>query len=78
METKLLSNMAVVRNKKTDDLYKFNGGNSFTNIRTGVTGEVSDEAARKTFAINLEATQLLSEYPLILDLIKTLNLKIDK
>lgn len=69
--------MAIVRNKATSDLYRYLGENVFRNIRTGVEGKVSDEAAQKTFAVNLEATELCEEYPLIEELIKAGNLKYD-
>lgn len=69
--------MAIVRNKKNNFLYKYIGGNVFENIATGQSGKVSDEAAAKTFAINLDATELINEYPIIEELIRTLNLKIE-
>lgn len=69
--------MAIVRNIKTDDLYRYLGENTFRNIRTGVEGKVSDEAAYKTFAIHLDATELCNEYPIIEELIKALKLKAD-
>ena len=69
--------MAIVRNKNTSDLYRYLGENTFRNIRTGVEGKVSDEAAQKTFAIHLEATELCEEYPLIEELVKAANLKYD-
>ena len=69
--------MAIVRNKKTNDIYRYVGDNVFKNIRTEVEGKVSDEAAKKTFVINLDATELINEHPIIEDLIRTLNLKIE-
>jgi hypothetical protein len=69
--------MAIVKNKKTDFLYRYLGDNVFRNIATGVEGKVTDEAAQKTFAIHLEATELCEEYPLIEELIKAANLKYD-
>ena len=51
-----------------------NGGNEYTNLRTGVSGTVSDEAAQKTFSINLEATAIVNEFPLVGEMIKRLNL----
>lgn len=68
----------VVRNKRTDDLYFYEGDNKFQNIRTGASGTVSDEAARKTFAINPECTILLNEHPQVCELIKRLGLVIEK
>lgn len=79
METKSVFNkLAVVRHKQTNDLYYFIGGNKFRNIRSGVEGEVPDEVAQRSFAINLEATVLINEHPMICELIKVLNLKMDK
>jgi hypothetical protein len=68
----------IVRNIITNDLYKYEGGNKFTNLRSGVSGEVSDEAARKTFLINVEATIVINQNKVIEKLINILNLKIDK
>lgn len=68
----------VVRNKKTNDLYFYLGENRFRNLRTGVEGVVSDDAARNTFVINLEATELINKNPIIENLIRSLNLKFDK
>jgi hypothetical protein len=70
--------MAIVRHKKTGDLYAFLGQQKFRNLRTGVEGEVSDEIAQKCFAINLEATALIGEYPMLEEFIKALNLKLEK
>lgn len=70
--------MGIVRNKKTDFAYRYLGDNVFRNIVTGVEGKVTDEAAQKTFAINLDATELCNEFPMIEEMIKTLNLKFDK
>ena len=64
----------VVVNQKTRDMYLYNGENSFTNIRTNVTGTVSDEAARKTFKINPELSVLLNEFPIITKLVSKLGL----
>ena len=69
--------MAIVRNKKTNFLYKYIVDNIFENIATGIIGKVSDEAAQKTFVINLDATELINEHPVIEKLIRTLNLKIE-
>lgn len=68
----------VVRNTKTNDLYAYEGENVFVNIRTGVGGKVSDVGAKNTFKINVEATQLINDYPLISEMIKTLGLKFEK
>ena len=64
----------VVRNKKTQDVYFYEGENTFTNIRTGIGGKVSDAAAQKTFSISPELSILLNEYPLIAELINKADL----
>lgn len=71
-------NVVIVRNVRTNDLYSSNGNdNVFTNLRTGASGNVTDEAAQKTFRINLEMTGIINEYPIVAELIKRLNLKMD-
>lgn len=67
----------VVRNVRSNDLYFYEGENKFTNIRTGNSGIVSDDAASKTFTINAEATIILNEYPNVIELIKRLGLIIE-
>lgn len=68
----------IVRNIQNSDAYEFLGGNRFRNLRTGNEGEVSDEKAKELFKVNVEATEICNEYPIVFDLIKSLNLKIDK
>lgn len=68
--------MAIVRHTETNELYKYEGENIFKNIRTGVSGYVSDEKAQKFFKINLGMTELVNKNPNIELLINKLNLKI--
>lgn len=68
----------VVRNIQNGDLYFYLGENKFSNIRTGNDGIVDDESARKVFRINIEATEIINEYPVVCEMIKRLNLKFDK
>lgn len=68
---------AIVRNIQNNDLYEFLGENKFKNLRTGKEGVVSDEQAKEIFKINLESTELISDYPILKDFIKDLNLKFD-
>ena len=68
---------AIVRHKKSNALYRHIEGNKFRNIVTNVEGEVSDEIAQKIFSINSELTYFCNEYPLVEQLIKGLNLKIE-
>ena len=67
----------VVRHKKTNDVYQYLGQNRFRNMRTWVEGEVSDEVAQRSFSINMDATELIYEHPILEDLIKVLQLKFD-
>jgi hypothetical protein len=69
--------MAIVRNIQNNDVYRYLGNNIFKNLRTGNEGEVSDEVAKKVFKINLEATELINENPILEEMIKALNLKFD-
>lgn len=68
----------VVRNQFNQDIYFYNGENHFKNIRTGVSGTVSDEAAQKTFRINPELSILLNDFPMIAELINRLDMKVEK
>lgn len=67
----------VVRHKKTNSMYLFKGDNIFQNIVTNVEGVVSDETAASIFAVNLDATKLINEYPNLKLLIEKLELKIE-
>lgn len=67
----------ILRNIKNNEAYKFLGENRFQNLRTGIIGEVSDEMARKVFKFNIQATEIINEYPQIEELIKRLNLRFD-
>ena len=70
--------MAVVRNIQNNQLYRYIGNDIYRNIITGKEGKVDEEIARKIFRINLDATVICEEYPLVEKLIQSLNLKIDK
>lgn len=70
--------MAIVRNIQNNQLYRYLGDNKFRNIVTGKEGLVEDEKAREVFKINVEATAILNEYPLVEELVEVLKLKIDK
>lgn len=68
----------VVRNIQNNDLYFYEGESVFRNIRTNKTGKVDDETAKRVFKINIEATQIINEFPNIEMLIIKLNLKLEK
>lgn len=69
--------MAIVRNIQNNDLYIYLGENKFRNMRTGKEGIIDDEMARKVFKINVEATAIWNENPMLEQLINSLNLKFD-
>ena len=70
--------MAIVRNIQNNQLYRYLGDNKFRNIVSGQEGLVEDEKAIEVFKINVECTWVISEYPLVEELIEVLKLKIDK
>lgn len=67
----------ICRNIQNNDLYYFNGGNEFENIRTGKKGEVSDELAAKVFRFHPALSNIINENPVVADMIKRLNLKLE-
>lgn len=69
--------MAIVRNIQNNLAYEYIGDNVFKNIISQKEGFVDDETARKVFKINAEATQIISEYPMVAEMIKVLELKFD-
>jgi hypothetical protein len=69
--------MAIVRNTQTNVLYRYLGENRYRNLCSGVEGEIKEELAQKIFKINAEATVICEEYPMVEELIKSLNLKLD-
>lgn len=68
----------VCRNIQNNDLYFYLGENVFKNIRTGKSGTVDDETAKRVFKMNIEATEIINEFPNIEMLISKLNLKFEK
>lgn len=68
----------IVRHIKTNELYSYEGGNKFTNLRTQKSGIVDEEKASKVFKINVEMTQLINEFPIIEIMINKLNLLYEK
>jgi len=67
----------IVRHKKSSIPYEYRGENVFVNLITGKEGFVDDEKAREVFAINVEATQIFHEFPLVKQLISSLKMKLD-
>lgn len=69
--------MAIVRNIQNNDLYRYLGNDEYKNLRTGNTGKIEPNVVQKILKINLEATELINEHPILEELIKSLNLKFD-
>lgn len=69
--------LPVVRNVQTNDFYTYLGENKFQNIRTKAEGEVPADKASTLFRINIDATKMLNEFPLVNDLVNKLNLTFD-
>ncbi len=67
----------LCRNIQNDEVYEYLGGNEFKNLRTGIAGNVETEKARGIFRFNVEATQMMFDYPIIEEMINVLNLKFD-
>jgi len=68
----------IVRNIQNNDAYEFLGGNRFRNLRTAKEGEVDEEKAKDVLKFNIEATELINEFPIIETMIQKLQLKFDK
>lgn len=68
----------IVRNIQNNDLYSFLGGTTFVNLRTGKRGEVNEDKAKEVFKFNIEATEMINEYPIIELMVKQLQLKFEK
>jgi hypothetical protein len=73
-----MAETAVLRHIKTNALYRHIAGNEYENIMTGQRGEVPEDVARKIFVINVDATGICNRYPLVEEIIKQLQLKIEK
>jgi hypothetical protein len=69
--------MVIVRNIQNNQLYGHLGDNKYINLVTGVEGEVPDDMAKKIFKINLQATKIVYDFPVIQTLISELGLTID-
>jgi hypothetical protein len=70
--------LAIVRHIENGIFYRYHGDDEYTNLHTGIRGKVSEVAAKKYFKINLEATALFSENPLLEDMVGRLKLFLEK
>ena len=72
--------IVLVKNKQTNHIYQWNGDEamtSFTNLTTGATGHVPNELASKAFVIPVMLNKMVNENPLLLEMIKSLNLQLE-
>jgi hypothetical protein len=75
-----MKDIVLVRNKQTNHIYQWNGDEemrNFTNLTTGVTGDIPNELASKAFIIPVMLNKMANENPILLEMIKTLNLELD-
>jgi hypothetical protein len=70
--------MAICRHITTNMLFRYLGNNVYENLYTGATGEIKPDHAQSIFKINLEATAIFNEYPMVEELVKRLKLVLDK
>lgn len=69
--------MVILRNIQNNQLYGHLGDNKYINLITGVEGEVPEDMAKKVFKINLQATKMFHDFPVLHTLISELGLTID-
>lgn len=70
--------MELKHSKKTMHIYIYHGETKYENITTGAKGKIKDEDAKKHFAIPITLNHMAAQNPLIIDLIKKLNLQLEK
>jgi hypothetical protein len=68
----------VVTNTQNNVLYLSYGDGRFQNLSTGVSGQIDEKLSAKIFVPNAEATYFWNECKEFEELIRRLNLKIDK
>ncbi len=69
---------ALTTNKKTGDIYKWEGGLRFKNLTTGRDGELqTKEQAQQAFAIPLQLNALANQNENLITLIQVLGLSLD-
>lgn len=68
----------IARNIQNNDLYMYLGETRWRNLRTGNEGEVSLEKVPEIFLLNVEATYFYNTHEVFGEMVRRLNLKIDK
>ena len=74
---KMAKTTALVKNRITGQIYQWEGENDFTNLSTGVSGNIPQKLASEAFVLPVELNLIANKYPEVLGLIKTLQLKLD-
>lgn len=69
---------AIVVNKQNRNIYVTYDGATYVNATTGVSGTVTEEQAKNTFAIPVELNSIIEQNPNVLKLISKLNLSLEK
>jgi hypothetical protein len=68
----------IIIHKETRSVFQLNVDGTFTNLTTGNTGALTKETAKDNFVVPIYANLLIQQNPLVLELIKTLQLTIEK
>jgi hypothetical protein len=68
----------IIKHKETNHIFQQNEDGTFTNLTTGNTGVLTPENAQGKFTIPVMANILVHKNPLVLELIKTLKLELEK
>lgn len=73
-----MENLALTTNKRTGDIYRWEGGLRFKNLTTGREGELQTrEQAQGAFAIPLHLNELAGKNQNLVSLIEGLGLAIN-
>ena len=72
-----MNDTAILKNIQTGDLYRNIEGNTFKNLRTGVSGDIPKELTNKILHIDYNASMILNKYPHLEELIYRMKLKIE-
>ena len=67
--------MAIVRHISNNCLYEYFGEDKYVNLVSGKSGVIDPDKARSILKINLDATVLIDQYPMIKELINKLQLR---
>ena len=70
--------LPVLYNIKNGESYQYLGLDKYRNIRTLVEGIIAPETAKKYLLFDVNASQMLNEFPLITEMANRLNLKITR